>query len=218
MKRSKKVFILSIAFMLVPTIVILLSAQFIPTRNWLILGYNTVRPLTLDGGGPKCIEQLGQTQTKFRAMGDLKDGPCIIKDAVRVSAFSETAINSPLTLSCKTAVKVDEWLKQISAKSIKHIGAYNCRSLRTSLVLSEHGFGNALDVVEIDNASVRNDWRRIGQNGSVLSNAYQKACEIFDNVIGPNDNAAHKNHFHLDTGLGLGCSLKPIIGFLKDLL
>lgn len=38
-----------------------------------------------------------------------------------------------------------------------------------------------------------------------MSSAQKQACDYFNNVVGPDDNRAHKDHFHLDLGPGVGC-------------
>ena len=43
------------------------------------------------------------------------------------------------------------------------------------------------------------------RKGRYLAEAYSSACRIFTNVVGPDDNKAHRDHFHLDTGIGVGC-------------
>ena len=181
---------------------------FKPTRGLIITSYNYLRPHLLPDGGEACIGQMNARGIIFTHLGDIRDGSCQIKNATRISKFSNTKINGKVTLSCQSAVKVDNWLKSISASSIQHIGAYNCRTQRTSSLISEHGYGTAIDITAINGALVGQDWRRPTLNGKILEKAFIKACEHFTNVVGPDDNSLHANHFHLDTGLGLGCHLK----------
>jgi len=71
--------------------------------------------------------------------------------------------------------------------------------------MSEHGYGTAIDITAIDGAMVGQDWGKQTSKGKILAQALAQACEHFTNAVGPNDNSLHANHFHLDTGLGLGC-------------
>ena len=178
---------------------------FEPTRILIITSYNYVRPYLLPDGGEACIAQMNARGIIFKHLGDVRDGLCQIKNATRISKFSNTKINGKVTLSCQSAVKVDNWLQSISASSIQHIGAYNCRTQRTSALMSEHGYGTAIDITAIDGAMVGQDWGKQTSKGKILAQALAQACEHFTNVVGPNDNSLHANHFHLDTGLGLGC-------------
>ena len=57
---------------------------------------------------------------------------------------------------------------------------------------------------------VASDWRKETPKGQILEHAHQAACDVFSNIIGPDDNSLHAEHFHLDTGWGFGCTLKPI--------
>ena len=104
-----------------------------------------------------------------------------------------------------TALKLARFLAEIDAKNVVHLGSYNCRGRRGNSIISEHGYGLAIDISEIDGASVLEDWKGNGQSGQLLERAHQAACKYFSNVLTPDSNAAHKNHFHFDNGLGLGC-------------
>ena len=41
--------------------------------------------------------------------------------------------------------------------------------------------------------------------GQRLAETAVIACEHFSNVLTPETDTAHHDHFHLDTGLGVGC-------------
>lgn len=181
-----------------------------PSQNLIISAYNQVRFLSLVGGSSDCLDELTKRNVKYRFIGNMTDGICMVKNGVRVSSFSNTALNGAVTLSCPSAIKVDNWLIEIKAKYIEHNGSYNCRSQRNNNIISEHSFGNAIDIVSINGAVVASDWRKETPKGQILEHAHQAACDIFSNIIGPDDNSLHAEHFHLDTGWGFGCTLKPI--------
>ncbi len=77
--------------------------------------------------------------------------------------------------------------------------------------VSEHGFANALDVVgfTLDNGqtiTVDGDWAGTPE-GRLLRLAHGAACGRFTTVLGPEANADHKDHFHLDLGChGQSCT------------
>ncbi len=72
--------------------------------------------------------------------------------------------------------------------------------------LSEHGFANALDVVGFTledgtNISVEAGWDGVARpEGKLLRQAHGAACGRFTTVLGPEANAEHEDHLHLDLG------------------
>tara|TARA_Y100001968_G_C19432338_1_gene757775 strand:+ start:926 stop:1312 length:387 start_codon:yes stop_codon:yes gene_type:complete len=122
---------------------------------------------------------------------------------VRISSFNNTELSGDLTLSCPTAVKVGKYLNEINAKYIEHMGTYNCRTIANSKVMSEHSYGTAIDISNIDGASVEHDWNKENEKGKILSNAYRVACKYFSNIFTPDTDRAHHDHFHFDNGYNL---------------
>jgi hypothetical protein len=70
--------------------------------------------------------------------------------------------------------------------------------------LSEHSFGNALDIKAFYLADGREiDVRTLWNNGSpqdkaFLRQAHGSACGTFKTVLGPGSDGYHEDHFHLD--------------------
>ena len=189
-----------------------------PTRELTLDAYNFARPIFLSKGGNTCIEKLQGRGVNFTKIAEFTEGRCGIQNPVKVQQFSSTKLNSAVVLSCPTAMAVDQWLSSIGAKNVKHIGSYNCRSQRRSQIMSEHSFGTAIDITEIDGARISKDWGKATKEGQRLQSAYTSACNYFVNVITPDDDALHQNHFHLDLGLGVGCKLKPVVRTVKSFL
>ena len=75
--------------------------------------------------------------------------------------------------------------------------------------MSEHSFGTAIDISEIDGASVLHDWDDKASKGNILRKAALAACSYFSAVLTPESNRLHKNHFHLDNGLAFRCDARP---------
>jgi len=78
---------------------------------------------------------------------------------------------------------------------------------------SEHSFGMAIDVSAIDGAVVSKHWKDKGIKGDTLRKAASVACKHFSNVLTPETNRLHHNHFHLDSGVGFQCDARSKIGF-----
>ncbi len=94
---------------------------------------------------------------------------------------------------------------------VEHLGVYNCRNVRNSSVwLSQHATGQALDAsaIRLQNGrriSVAGAWGNTDAAGDFLRAAHQAACGVFKVTLGPEYNALHRDHFHLDTGWMLRC-------------
>ncbi len=95
---------------------------------------------------------------------------------------------------------------------VRHLGSYNCRNVyhRQAGRRSQHATANALDVAGFTLANGRQisllqDWDGSDPARAFLRDARDGACRFFNVVLGPDYNAAHRNHFHLDKGLWSRC-------------
>ena len=179
--------------------------------NFLSHSFNKLRHLTLYDGGKSCIEEFENYSKNFKSLGSFENGQCKVNNAVRIKSYNNTKLSGDITLSCPTAVKVGKYLNEINAKTVTHMGSYNCRTIARSKIYSEHSYGTAIDIADIDGANVKLDWSKNTKKGEILNNAYNVACKYFNNILTPDSNKAHHDHFHLDNGLGLKCYLKSII-------
>lgn len=87
---------------------------------------------------------------------------------------------------------------------VNHVGSFACRNVygRETGRRSEHATAEALDVVgfQFENGqriTLINDWDDDGAEGEFLRAARDGACHTFGNVLGPDYNAAHEDHFHM---------------------
>ena len=148
-----------------------------------------------------CASSLMSQGYAVKRLSAFSDGVCGIDDPVLLSATPSTNFSSPITLSCKFAKKVGAWTAAIGADHITHVGGYNCRKIAGSFFMSQHSYGNAIDVVAIDGVPISKQWR----------SAYKEACKIFTTVRTPDHDAAHHDHLHIDSGWGFGC----IVDFVR---
>jgi hypothetical protein len=93
--------------------------------------------------------------------------------------------------------------------AIEHFGTHSCRRLYGAAEggWSEHATGNAIDVTAFVLAdgrriAVRSGWTQGGAEGAFLHAAHKSACGAFGTALGPDYNAAHADHFHLDQAGG----------------
>ena len=106
--------------------------------------------------------------------------------------------------------------------AIEHLGSYACRNVNRGdgaasesdgplQSRSRHATANALDIAAFTLAdgrriSVEKFWQRSapvtvpGPEAQLLAQSHQDACRFFDGVLGPNYNAVHSDHLHLETG------------------
>jgi len=142
-------------------------------------------------------------------------GSCGVDAAVRVRAVAGVRLSTPAVMDCATARALKTWVEHGlrpavgtaggGAEAIRVMGHYSCRprNNQPGARLSEHAFGRAIDVGGIrlrdgTEISVLRDWNG-SAHGARLRQMWQAACGPFGTVLGPNANAAHRDHFHFDT-------------------
>jgi hypothetical protein len=100
-------------------------------------------------------------------------------------------------------------LEQMHSKltGIGQLGTFSCRNVNSEIDgnRSEHASANAIDIASFHFAdgrtvSVLRDYGKSTPAGRFLDAAHDKACNLFDVVLGPRYNRLHANHFHLDMG------------------
>ena len=149
------------------------------------------------------------------------DGPgiCGMTRPLKVSALAEgsVAVDKTLTIDCPMVPALEAWLNTIvepdaqarfgqRVATVNVFGAYSCRGIDNmpGARLSEHAFGNAVDVAGFTLADGRridfvHDWKSAGtQEAAFLHEAHAGACQYFTTVLGPGADVFHYNHIHLD--------------------
>ena len=167
--------------------------------------FNQFRPIFLQSGGEECLNILQEKGVKFRRLGDQGTESCPVLNAVLVEEFPDTISSLPFILSCPTALSLTSWLNEEKIESFSHMGTLNCRKMRGGSFLSEHSFGNAIDISNVDGISIGDYWDTDTIKASRLHEVATNACKYFSNVLTPETNRAHHDHIHLDIGLGIGC-------------
>ncbi|MGE0210269.1 MAG: extensin family protein [Parvibaculaceae bacterium] len=175
----------------------------------------------------RCAFVLAATNIEAEEEGAM-GGPegCGIAAPVKVAAFGAVDIKPSATLNCPMALAVYKWMTDVvqpaarkyfeePVVAIRNASSYACRRRNNSGRgrISEHSFGNALDISAFVLASgrsitVEGDWSTLGSffglndRASFLKTIHSGACESFSTVLGPRANALHENHFHIDLGRG----------------
>lgn len=170
----------------------------------------------------QCLAELGATRASFTPVPDKYfGGGCSTVNSVRLAALrSDTdvlGISNLGPVTCPLANTFANWARfgvdraarQLLGSPLARIetmGSYNCRTVAGTSRLSAHATANAIDV----SAFVMEDGRRISVIGDwnsadpterdFLRIVHKSACKRFGTVLGPNYNAAHRDHFHLEFG------------------
>jgi len=129
-------------------------------------------------------------------------GPVEMKPAATLACPIVSALDQWIAASVQPAAL--RWFRQ-PVVEIKQISAYSCRGMNgdSSAHISEHAFGNALDIAEFTLAdghriSVQYGWRGSPEEQGFLHDVQLAACEEFTTVLAPGANVYHYNHIHVD--------------------
>ena len=182
------------------------------------------RPAWRQQAEAACFAQKRVTYTAYIQPAREIDGPgiCGLTRPLHVAALQggAVAISTTATLDCSMTAELDGWLADVvqpAAKTrfgievaqINTMGAYSCRGMnnRAGASLSEHAFGNALDIggfvlADGRTISIVRDWTRGDeQTQAFLRDVQAGACEHFTTVLAPGSNAFHYNHIHVDLAM-----------------
>jgi hypothetical protein len=120
------------------------------------------------------------------------------------------------TLACPIVSALDRWIAnavQPSAQKwfnqpvveIRQISAYSCRGMngQPGAHISEHAFGNALDIAAFVLAdgrriTVKDGWHGGPEEQGFLRDVQAAACDQFTTVLAPGSNRFHYDHIHVD--------------------
>jgi hypothetical protein len=130
-------------------------------------------------------------------------GPVEVKPAVTLACPIVSALDKWVSASVQPAAL--KWFHQ-PVVEIKQIGGYSCRNMingNPNAGISEHAFGDALDIAEFDLAdghriSVQYGWHGTPQEQGFLHDVQGAACDDFTTVLAPGANVYHYNHIHVD--------------------
>jgi hypothetical protein len=131
-------------------------------------------------------------------------------------AIGPVGVRPPATLACPIVSALDQWIDTAVQPAamrwfgapvveIKQISAYSCRGMNGNpyAQISEHAFGNALDIAEFSLAdgrkvSVQYGWHGMPEEQGFLHDVQAAACAEFTTVLAPGANVYHYNHIHVD--------------------
>lgn len=172
-----------------------------------------------------CRRVLVAPEINARPVQDMTSKPgCGWSNAVEAAAVggARLAVN-PVT--CELAAAMALWMTHVvqpkaaellgsKVATVDHLGGFACRNIRGSPAFanqpSQHASANALDVTGFRLADgrrirVATDWGQDAPAGRFLAAIQKGGCRYFRVAIGPDYNAAHRDHFHLDRGPWRAC-------------
>jgi hypothetical protein len=132
------------------------------------------------------------------------------------AAQGRVAMKPAAMLRCPMIPAVERWIQTVVEPAARaHLGvplvevkvaaSYSCRPMNhvSGARLSEHGHANALDVSEFHLAdgraiTVKSGWYGSDRERGFLRAVHDGACREFTTVLGPEHDAMHRDHFHMD--------------------
>src|SRR4051812_29107590 len=133
-----------------------------------------------------------------------------------VAAVGPVIVKPAATLACPIVSALDRWLAESVQPAamrwfgnriveIKQISAYSCRGMNgnPSAHISEHAFGNALDIAAFTLADgrrivIKDGWHGLPEEQGFLRDVQGAACRQFNTVLAPGSNVYHYDHIHVD--------------------
>ena len=134
----------------------------------------------------------------------------------QVASIGPVAFKPEATLACPLVSALDRWIMESIQPAamrwfnqpvveIRQISAYSCRGMNgnPNARISEHAFGNALDISAFTLAdgrriSVKDGWRGLPEEQGFLRDIQGAACQLFNTVLAPGSNVYHYDHIHVD--------------------
>jgi len=164
-----------------------------------------------------CFAALNRAGVHYTPIGSIPGrGRCGVENAVEVHSVDGVVLSPAPRINCRTAMRLYGWVaREVQPAANRTIGhdvtewkvaaSYACRTRnhKRGARLSEHSFGNAIDIsafVFADGREVPVKPRRRlgGREAAFQKRTRERACAHFETVLGPGSDAYHNHHFHLD--------------------
>lgn len=167
-----------------------------------------------------CFADLNETGATFTPVADSYAAPgCNKLGTVQLSALagdtSEFGVSNLGPVKCETAKAFTAWARfgvdraarQILGSPLARIetmGSYSCRNVAGTNRRSSHATANAIDVSGFTledgrRIVLKSDWDGgTAAEREFLRVVQKSACKRFGTVLGPEYDAAHEDHFHLE--------------------
>lgn len=189
-----------------------------------------------------CLSKKRVQPTEFITPAAAIDGPgpCGMQQPFRVTrlAGGTVLMKQRLTLGCPALAEAEAWLADTIQPAAElyfgvpvaeiNAGTYACRGRNNQpgAKLSEHGYGNALDIMSFKLAdchviTLKGGWRGTEAEQGFLREVFVAACQRFTTVLAPGSNVFHYDHIHVDLARhdprGVKRICQPLIKFTPQL-
>ena len=172
-----------------------------------------------NGNLAECTAALSEDGIEFRTLPDKQGGQdfCTLENRV-VLDKSAYAYSATVRGTCGLVAGLAVWEREVVKRAaeehldspverIEQFGLYSCRRVNGSPNgrPSQHATANAIDIqgFRLENGrtiTLLRDWGDDTPEGRFLADVRDGSCDIFRSVLGPDYNALHRDHFHLDLG------------------
>ena len=179
------------------------------------------RPAWRDQAEKICLAQKRVAFSAYVQPAKEIDGPgiCGLTAPLKVTRLAGGAVelNSTQTLGCPMTAALEQWIQEVVQPvararfgvpviKVSSMGSFSCRPIDNirGAKLSEHSFGNAMDIGAFKLADGRDitvvkGWTRGDeQEKAFLREVHAGACNYFTTVLAPGSDIYHYNHIHVD--------------------
>jgi hypothetical protein len=180
---------------------------------------NAPPPVAHSAADSQCLATLGQSGASFEPLPDryLGDGcsnlgtvqmHALARDDGRLDVTNIGPVTCPVSAAFAAWARfgVDRAAQQIYGQrlaSIQTMGSYSCRNVAGTSRRSGHASAAANDVggfvlEDGTRISVADGWNGDSRAREFLRTVQRSACRRFGTVLGPDYNAAHHDHLHVE--------------------
>ncbi|MGE0280136.1 MAG: extensin family protein [Rhizobiaceae bacterium] len=161
-----------------------------------------------------CRTRLTQLGAVFKeATPVINEQGCNMPHPIEMSRMTDKIDIAPgVVLNCATAETAVRFIREVASpaakaefglevKSIAQASGFVCRPRNGTTRLSEHAFGNALDIASFtltNGTVIQVEPAPPSKNEKFLRAVRDAACGPFKTVLGPGSDADHALHFHFD--------------------
>jgi hypothetical protein len=172
----------------------------------------------LEGDKASCLALFEASPFVVAPIADrMTASQCGYHDAVVLERMTAAYSPSTVRIACPLAAALAIWEKQVvqpaarrllgtEVAAVEHFGTYSCRRLYGAATgrWSRHATAEAIDIAAFRLADGRridvSDWNSGGSEARFLQAVRDGGCDVFGTVLGPQYNAAHADHFHVEAG------------------